>query len=106
MPTGRHEGFAGQPDACPLHGDGWVRVLGWLECHIVPEPDGAASRFFLCRLLPPRPSFAQSTTAEETAVMQEHVAYWDKHLREGTAIVFGSKRGFRYEIFPMLGAKF
>jgi hypothetical protein len=37
--------------------------------------------------------------------MQEHVAYWDKHLREGTAFVFGSKRGFRYEILPMPGAK-
>lgn len=76
---------------------------------------------------------------EEAAVMQEHTAYWDQHLREGTAIVFGlvadpkggwglalvrvadeaavraleagdpairSKRGLRYEILPMPGAKF
>ncbi|MDQ6702087.1 MAG: SRPBCC domain-containing protein [Pseudomonadota bacterium] len=85
----RHEGFAGQPDACRLHGDGWVRVLGWLERHILPEPGGEASRVFLCRLLPPRPTFAQDMTAEEAAVMREHAAYWGKHLHKGTAIVFG-----------------
>jgi uncharacterized protein YndB with AHSA1/START domain len=134
----RHEGFAGQPEACRKRENGWLRVLGWLERYILPVPDGAASRFFLCRLLPPRPSFAQVMTAGEAAVMQEHVAYWDKHVREGTAIVFGpvadpsgawglgvvrvadeaavhaleagdpaiqSKRGFRYEILPMPGAK-
>jgi len=71
--------------------------------------------------------------------MRDHAAYWDKHLHEGTAIVFGlvadpkgawgvgivravdeatirafeasdpairSKRGFRYEVLPMLRAVF
>jgi uncharacterized protein YciI len=28
-------------------------------------------------------------TAEEAAVMQEHVAYWTDHLNRGHAIVFG-----------------
>ena len=135
----RHEGFAGHPEACRSHGDGWLRLLGRLELHIVPEPGGEDSRFFLCRLLPPRPTFAQEMTAEEGAVMTDHVAYWVNRLHEGTAIVFGpvadprgtwgmgvvrvadeaavrmleasdpairSKRGFRYEIFPMPGAKF
>lgn len=85
----RHEGFARHPEACWSHGDGWLLVLGWLERHILPEPGGAASRFFFCRLLPPRPTFAQDMTAGEAAVIMEHVAYWDKHLHIGTAIVFG-----------------
>jgi uncharacterized protein YndB with AHSA1/START domain len=84
----RHEGFAENPEACRSHNDGWVLVLGWLERHILSESGGAASRF-LCRLLPPRPTFAQDMTAEEAAVMKEHMAYWEKRLHEGTAIVFG-----------------
>jgi hypothetical protein len=51
-------------------------VLGWLERHILLEADGAASGFFLCRLLPPRPTFAQDMTAEEATVMRDHAAYW------------------------------
>ncbi|MGB6494530.1 MAG: YciI family protein, partial [Methylocella sp.] len=135
----RREGFAGQPEACRKRENGWLRVLGWLERYLLPVPDSAASRFFLCRLLPPRPTFAQDMNVEEAAVMREHAAYWNKHLHEGTAIVFGlvadpkgawgvgivraadeasvrafeasdpairSKRGFRYEILPMPGAKF
>ena len=27
----RHEGFASAPDQAASHGDGWKRVLGWLE---------------------------------------------------------------------------
>jgi uncharacterized protein YndB with AHSA1/START domain len=85
----RHEGFAGQPEACRKRENGWLRVLGWLERHILPEAGGAASRFFLCRLLPPRPTFAQDMTAEEATVMRDHAAYWADRLHEGTAIVFG-----------------
>ena len=130
----RHEGFAGHPEACRSHGDGWLRLLG---SNATSSRSGG--RFFLCRLLPPRPTFAQDMTAEEAAVMTDRVAYWVNRLHEGTAIVFGpvadpkgawgmgvvrvadeaavrmleasdpairSKRGFRYEIFQMPGAKF
>lgn len=31
----RHEGFAGAPEACLSHGDGWKRVFGWLERYLV-----------------------------------------------------------------------
>lgn len=27
----RHSGFAGNVEACKGHGDGWMRVLGWLQ---------------------------------------------------------------------------
>jgi uncharacterized protein YndB with AHSA1/START domain len=27
----RHSGFAGNVDACKSHGDGWVRVLSWMQ---------------------------------------------------------------------------
>ena len=44
---------------------------------------------FLCKLIPPRPTFALDMTEVERKVMQEHANYW-KHLTdEGTAIVFG-----------------
>src|SRR6185437_2284594 len=52
--TVRHEGFAGRPEACRSHGAGWELVLGWLERGLMPAP-APADRFFLLRLLPPRP---------------------------------------------------
>ena len=44
---------------------------------------------YLIRLLPPRPDFPQTMTADELAIMQRHVAYWTGLLERGTAIVFG-----------------
>lgn len=46
-------------------------------------------KYFLCRLLPPRPSFTQDMAAAEAKAMQEHVAYWTALAERGTAIVFG-----------------
>jgi uncharacterized protein len=43
----------------------------------------------MCRLIPPRPTFAMDMTAEEASIMQEHVAYWTENSRRGIAIVFG-----------------
>ncbi|HZA08415.1 MAG TPA: YciI family protein [Nitrososphaeraceae archaeon] len=44
---------------------------------------------FLCKLIPPRPSFVQDMTEAERKVMQEHAAYWKTLVDNGTAIVFG-----------------
>jgi hypothetical protein len=44
---------------------------------------------FLCRLNPPRPSFAADMTDEERALMGEHVAYWLGLLGEGRVVAFG-----------------
>ena len=45
--------------------------------------------FHLCRLLPPRPTFPADMTAEEAAVMQEHVAYWRGAADRGEAVIVG-----------------
>lgn len=45
--------------------------------------------YFLCRLLPPRPSFASDMTSSEAKAMHEHVAYWTGLLGKGKAIAFG-----------------
>ena len=46
-------------------------------------------RYFLIRLIPPRPSFAQDMTSEERQLMQRHVAYWTELADEGVALLFG-----------------
>lgn len=53
------------------------------------DPTSPADRFFLCRLVPPRPSFAMDMNPDERAAMQRHVGYWTSLLQRGTAIVFG-----------------
>jgi hypothetical protein len=30
----RHSGFRGNLDQCKSHGDGWVRVLGWMQAFV------------------------------------------------------------------------
>jgi uncharacterized protein YndB with AHSA1/START domain len=81
--TVRHSGFGAHHADCRSHGEGWQMVLGWLRAHV------ETARYFHCRLLPPRPDFARTMSDEERAIMNEHVAYWTKHARQGTALVFG-----------------
>lgn len=49
----------------------------------------SAPQYFLCRLTPPRSSFAADMTAEERAVMTRHVAYWTDRAKDGQIVVFG-----------------
>jgi len=44
---------------------------------------------FVFRLIPPRPSFPMDMSAEERAVMAEHVAYWRTLAATGQALAFG-----------------
>lgn len=44
--------------------------------------------WYLIRLMPPRPDFASTMTAEEQAAMIRHVAYWRTHLEAGRALIF------------------
>jgi uncharacterized protein YciI len=44
---------------------------------------------YAIKLLPSRPDFAFTMTAEERQIMQEHVAYWMPHLQTGKMVVFG-----------------
>lgn len=84
--TLRHEGFAGRVESCRGHGEGWERVLGWLGKYLKPAEE---ARYFMARLLPPRPTFAQDMSAEEAEVMRAHAAYWTELRDEGKALVFG-----------------
>jgi uncharacterized protein YndB with AHSA1/START domain len=85
--TLRHDGFADRVDSCRGHATGWERVLGWLHGHLVKDsPD---LKYFLFRLIAPRPSFVADMNAEEAAVMRDHSVYWRRHLDTGTAVVFG-----------------
>jgi uncharacterized protein YciI len=49
----------------------------------------ANPRFFFCRLVPPRPDFAQTMSDAERSSMLAHVGYWTKLAEQGVAIVFG-----------------
>ena len=53
------------------------------------ERAATEDRFFLCRLLPPRPSFVHDMTGDEAAIMQSHVSYWTELMAKGLAVVFG-----------------
>lgn len=44
---------------------------------------------FFCKLLPPRPSFAQDMTPDEMQIMQAHVVYWREALARGNVVAFG-----------------
>ncbi len=82
--TVRHDGFGERVESCRSHGTGWQRVLGWLGGYFAGE-----RKYFLCRLLPPRADFAQTMSADETAMMKAHAAYWRGMLDAGVAVVFG-----------------
>ena len=49
----------------------------------------AGMKQFLCRLLPPRPTFAQDMTEVERKIMEEHVVYWKDLSDRRIAIIFG-----------------
>jgi uncharacterized protein len=49
---------------------------------------GMSETFFL-KLIPPRPTFAADMTADERALMQQHVAYMGKHFEAGKVLIFG-----------------
>jgi uncharacterized protein YndB with AHSA1/START domain len=85
--TLRHEGFAERIAACRAHTSGWERVLGWLEGDL--RPAVPAAKYFLFKLLPPRPTFMRDMTAEEMTLMQLHGVYWAGKLAQGKTIAFG-----------------
>ncbi len=46
-------------------------------------------KYFFCKLIPPRPDFAQTMTAEEGKLMREHAAYWKGMMDQGLVAAFG-----------------
>jgi hypothetical protein len=47
------------------------------------------SRYFVNRLLGPRPTFPLDITPEEKELMGAHAVYWRERMAEGKVIVFG-----------------
>jgi uncharacterized protein len=46
-------------------------------------------KYFLAKLIPPRPSFTTDMTGEERQVMMDHGAYLKKYVDAGMVIVMG-----------------
>lgn len=44
---------------------------------------------FFCKLLPPRPTFAQDMSSAEAKTMREHAIYWRDCMTKNQAVVFG-----------------
>lgn len=44
---------------------------------------------YFLKLIPRRPSFSQDMTAEERAIMTQHLAYWMELMNKGKVAVFG-----------------
>jgi hypothetical protein len=45
--------------------------------------------YFLCRLLPPRPTFIADMTADERALMGAHAKYWSAYVSSGEVVALG-----------------
>lgn len=85
--TLRHEGFADRAAACRNHSTGWERVLSWLQGDL--RRGVSPVKYFLFKLLPPRPTFMQDMTVDELTLMQVHGVYWAGKLAQGNVIAFG-----------------
>jgi uncharacterized protein YciI len=46
-------------------------------------------KYFVLKLNPSRPDFAQTMTQDEREIMLQHVDYWKKYMQEGIMLVFG-----------------
>jgi len=44
---------------------------------------------FFVKLIPPRPTFAESMSELEAGAMGRHVAYWRSMMSQGKAVAFG-----------------
>ena len=64
-------------------------ILGRLEAHLTRSDADAPRSFFMCLLVPPRPTFMADMTADERALMGAHAAYWRELAVRGSAVVFG-----------------
>jgi uncharacterized protein YciI len=51
--------------------------------------DTSKKRYFVFKLIPPRPTFAEDMTEGERDIMTQHAAYWTDKADKRIAIVFG-----------------
>ena len=53
------------------------------------KANAAGTKYFLTRLIPPRPDFPRTMSEQEAKAMGEHAAYCRGLLASGQAVVFG-----------------
>jgi uncharacterized protein YciI len=46
-------------------------------------------KYFMLKLNPSRPTFAQDMSDEERSIMQQHVVYWRDLMNKGYVIAYG-----------------
>jgi uncharacterized protein YciI len=46
-------------------------------------------RYFVYKLIPPRPTFAADATEKENEVMGQHAGYWQGLTAQGKVLIFG-----------------
>jgi uncharacterized protein YndB with AHSA1/START domain/uncharacterized protein YciI len=62
---------------------GWGTIIGGLAKALAP------SRYFVCQLITPRPTFMQDMNEAEGAALGAHIGYWKKLMGEGRVPIFG-----------------
>jgi uncharacterized protein YndB with AHSA1/START domain len=87
--TVRHEGFGDRAESCERHAQGWELVLGWLRGHASARKGAEVAAYFMCKLLPPRPSFMADMSDDERKIMGAHAAYWAGFFEKGVALAYG-----------------
>jgi uncharacterized protein YndB with AHSA1/START domain/uncharacterized protein YciI len=68
--------------------DGWSGLLSELA-KTAETVVKAAPRYFVCKLITPRPTFMQDMSEAEGAALGAHVGYWTALSDKGQALVFG-----------------
>ena len=46
-------------------------------------------KYFVLKLNPNRPDFAQTMTQDEKEIMQQHVNYWKEYMKQGIMLILG-----------------
>ena len=54
-----------------------------------PSINSTAKKYFVLKLIPPRPTFAEDMTEKERDIMKQHATYWKDKADHGIAVVYG-----------------
>ena len=46
-------------------------------------------KYFLCKLVPPRPTFPSDMSEDERSIMRRHVTYWTSLMERGQVVLYG-----------------
>lgn len=51
--------------------------------------NSSAKKYFVLKLIPPRPTFAEDMTEKERDIMKQHAVYWKDKAEQGIVLVYG-----------------